>query len=416
MALKDFIVKNFGLKLFSLLLAIVVWYYVNIAVNPTVERTFDRTIRVMNVPEKIMRVEGVPSRIRVTVSGRRMEVLKAFNSPLNPLEVTLDVYGLSAGFHTQKINYTRLTDTDIRVLRVNPSEVKIRLVKMGMRELPVKFSLLGSPARKYVQDEPVIKPGIVKVYGPMEKLRRLLHVSVAIDVTKATGDIQKDQRVRLLDENLEEITDIVADPDSVEVIVGIKPWKRKAVPLEVVIEGELPRGHSVSEVIVSPELINIEAPLLELDKLEQITVGPVNISSLVRSTTIPVEIILPEGEYDMLDSRVVNVRVDIKRMSATREVMDRQVLVKGPEDGFTVTSSPPNLSVILTGPMVKLEKMNLDDVFPEVEVPNKEGTYKVIAGWRLPEEVVVLEGAGKTVEIIVVPVPVGITPESVEHE
>ena len=37
MALKDFIVKNFGLKLFSLLLAIVVWYYVNIAVNPTVE-------------------------------------------------------------------------------------------------------------------------------------------------------------------------------------------------------------------------------------------------------------------------------------------------------------------------------------------------------------------------------------------
>ncbi|MDP7422872.1 MAG: hypothetical protein QGH40_13405, partial [bacterium] len=102
--MKDLLLKNFHLKLFSLVLAIAVWYYVNITVNPSVVRTFPILLTVMNVPDH-MRVEGVPSKIGLKVSGRRLDLLKVFRGHLIPFEMYVEVTDLKEGKHRQKIHY-----------------------------------------------------------------------------------------------------------------------------------------------------------------------------------------------------------------------------------------------------------------------------------------------------------------------
>ena len=407
--MKDLLLKNFHLKLFSLVLAIAVWYYVNITVNPSVVRTFPILLTVMNVPDH-MRVEGVPSKIGLKVSGRRLDLLKVFRGHLIPFEMYVEVTDLKEGKHRQKIHYKKLADTDMKVISVNPPELDLMLVKMEKKKLHLEYSLLGSPSGKHVLEEPVITPPNVQVYGPREKLAALLHASVTIDVTGATGDIIKEQRVRLLDKNLEEIKEIVSDPKNILVRVGITPWLKRNVPLEVTVEGEPPRGYQLARVTAIPSELEIEAPPKILKGITSFKLQPVDLAAVTRKTTFPVEIVVPNVEMDILGQRIVDVVVEIDQISVTREIMNRKIVINGPGPVFTVSTKPASLSVILVGPMVLLESLQEEDIFPEAEVPGHEGVFQVIPGWRVPPGIKVMEGAGKTIEVIV------ISPVDIENE
>ncbi len=155
--------RNWKWKLLALVLAMFTWYAIQGATSNEAE--------IQDVPLVIKAGEGwaVLSRSAdaVTVSFRgSQEDLLRLNR--DNLEVTLDVSGQSReGAVTLLLDARDIKiPSGVRVARIRPAQVTLRLDRRGSRVVPVKVDLKGAPPEGYDIEKVVCTPASVGVSGP----------------------------------------------------------------------------------------------------------------------------------------------------------------------------------------------------------------------------------------------------------
>ena len=212
---------NWQLKLLSVLLATIVWFFVVSA---------DRSQIGFAAPVEYVGLEG--SRVvlgtpRETVDVQ-LEAARWAAARLTPasVRVRIDVSKLAEGEHVVPLSTQNVeAPSGVQVLRVWPSAVRVTLANATVKAVRVVPQIRGKPAADHALGRVAVEPQIVEVKGPRTTIEGRTTVETApVDVTGIRQSITQSVGLLLPD------SVYATTQRTVQVTVEIRPEESMRVP------------------------------------------------------------------------------------------------------------------------------------------------------------------------------------------
>jgi YbbR domain-containing protein len=207
--------RNFGLKLLSVMLAVIGWAYFRFGSNPVIAARFDQQISVpivaANLPQGYI-AHFTDKEAVVTVATKRGE------PPVKPDEIkaVLDLANRGAGIYNVPV---QLVAPNIVVQSLSPASVSLTIEKIDQQNYPVSLHYVGQEANSIVVRDSRIMPVSVTVQGPTSLLTEI--AAVRVDVPLPNAPKTFDEMVRPIAVNSlgQEILGVDVAPDLTRVQV-----------------------------------------------------------------------------------------------------------------------------------------------------------------------------------------------------
>lgn len=202
---------NWGLKLFSLVLAGLLW--LALAGEPVSEIAVKVPIALVGMPAAVeISTENIPeAQVRLRGPERIIRHLQA-----SDVFAEIELTGVKPGERTFEVNVHR--PRNLTVVQVIPSTVHLAFDLHAMRSLPVQPRVIGASAAGYAIARIEVDPSSVEVKGPKQKVEALEAATTdAIDLTGAM-----DQRTFVRQAYVSDPLVQVTSPDPVRITVTVE--------------------------------------------------------------------------------------------------------------------------------------------------------------------------------------------------
>lgn len=165
--------ENWTLKLISLIFALVLWMF--IMGERRLEVGYRVPLELQNIPAELMVANEVPSLVDVRISGPRTLLMKV--SP-NDISIAVDLTDLQPGLTTFKRLEERLNlPSGLRVTRLSPSFIDLKLERIKQKLVPVKIALTGEPLQGYQVGRVSAEPARIVIAGAESELKSVREVT-----------------------------------------------------------------------------------------------------------------------------------------------------------------------------------------------------------------------------------------------
>jgi YbbR domain-containing protein len=199
--------RNIGLKILSVGLAITLWFYVSHRGES--ETSVDAQIDFKNIPAGMEILRQSVRKVSVSVQGYEQAVYR-----LRPADVRLvvDLGSAKKGETTQSLDRENvLLPRSLKVLRIEPSSIKVALDETASRTVQVRPYITGTPERPFELRTVTVRPSAVTVEGPRSEVEKLTVLRTdPIDITGFNEDIVQNAKLNLtgrgLRSNVAEVT------------------------------------------------------------------------------------------------------------------------------------------------------------------------------------------------------------------
>ncbi len=164
---------NLGLKIFSLVFALGLWFFVNAGQKAT-ERSIVVPLEFRKMPSDVMVTSSGPGQVELWVMGP-----PALLSTLDPdsFRVTLDLEGARSGTSSFRLSPDSFNPPrGVRISRISPSVIDVKLESVAERLLPVTVRFAGKPPFGYKVAHLEVNPESVKVRGPASEVTDMASV------------------------------------------------------------------------------------------------------------------------------------------------------------------------------------------------------------------------------------------------
>jgi YbbR domain-containing protein len=216
--------ENWVLKVLSLVFALVLWFFV--MGERKLEVGYAVPLELQNVPDEMIVTNEVPSLVDVRISGPRTLLM---NLRPTDVHISVDLKGLQPGLTSFKRLEERLNiPSGLKVTRLSPSFVDVKLERIREKTVPVKVLLNGTPAEGFRIAEVRAEPDQVTVEGAESELKDI-HEAVTEPVD-AEGVRESFTLMAPLNYRGKYTT--LKGPGAVEVQVAIKPAEPVDPPAE----------------------------------------------------------------------------------------------------------------------------------------------------------------------------------------
>jgi YbbR domain-containing protein len=209
--------NNFGLKLLSVLLAIIGWAYFRFASNPLIAPRFAQQlsvpITVANLPNGYIARFADRAAV-VTIEPQRGQ------PPVREDEIkaVLDLSNRSAGVYNVPI---QLVSPNVPVQSLSPASVTLTIEKIDQKTFPVAI-YYGTQANVVVSHF-TVSPASVTVRGPDSDLSQIATVRVSVPLSGSRPAFDEMIRPTAVNSNGEEIGDVQVSPNLVRVQANLLP-------------------------------------------------------------------------------------------------------------------------------------------------------------------------------------------------
>jgi YbbR domain-containing protein len=299
--IRRFLRHNWFLKLFSVLLASLLWLTISADDNYQIDQTI--RINFQGMPWNMETTGQTATQIDLRLRGSR----NLLNN-MSPADVTA-VISLSGQTPGQKnialSNDNFQTPGGVEVLRFEPSRVEFNLERTITRTLPVRARLEGTQAEGFILGRTTVTPPTVQVSGPESVVgSRQALLTTPISIDGARGDVHQS-----------------VDLATVDPLVRLASLSQYAVSVEV---------HEIS--LEASYLIGMD-PQLEASPW------------VVRPGQIMVQISGPESRMTSFDPEGLSFTVNVSVLEPGTHTLSPNVL--GLDDAFfNITSIvPPQIEV-----------------------------------------------------------------------
>ena len=192
--LRGMVLDNFGLKLFALVLAVVMFRFVR-GGQDQVAATEVKLL--LKLPAKTLLVSDPVAGVRVTLRGAGSTLGSVTRKPLT---YTLDLTNAEIGpsqYELYTDMFRPLFPPDVMVIRIAPSVLNIVLDHKSVRTVPVILRVKGKPAFGYRVVRPFsVVPKRIRLSGPTSKITKISSIlTQVVDLTGQDQDLK--QRVPL---------------------------------------------------------------------------------------------------------------------------------------------------------------------------------------------------------------------------
>ncbi len=385
--------KNGLLFLLALGLSVLVWAIAQVEQNPDRRDVVSGVpVQVRNVPPGLEVSSVDQTTVNLTVSAPE-NVWDSFDN--RTFQAWIDLSGMDAGAYDVSVNVTA-EGKGIRLQRVTPLYLNVKLERMKQKIVPVVVSILDDAPTGYSLGAAVVTPTQVMVQGRQSVVDQVTEAVASLRVEGARSDVQRSARPTLRDgrgSELEARDSLTISPDTVTVGVPIFQLQRfKTVALRAVITGTVAAGYRITSIQVEPQTLTLGGDPNVLDAIGYIDTSPVDVSGARADVTRPARFTIPTTTVaaDRRSDVFVNVKVEpipgqeIIRRSVTWTNLNPTLRVLYP--------LTPTVDIELAGPLADLARLTAADITVTV---NLAGSVPGVA-----ERVPVISGVPRTLTIM----------------
>jgi len=279
--------NNWGLKLISLIFAILLWYFV--VGEDKVDTTIYLPVEIVNLPKELVIANQFKKQLEVTVNGPR-GLINGINR--QHISRTINLAKAAPGTivirnEPETLQFPR----GVSVSRIQPTHITLLIDELVEKELPVQARTTGTPATGYELGGVVFEPPLIKISGPKAIIgREKILTAKPIDITglkkPTTIQIPLELRPALLELMGEDVV-------TANVIIREKTTEKTITEVPVHLLGAEP-GRRVT---IDPNTISVHAllPLSSKGNPSGLFEGSVSTEGLSPGThRLPIKITAPE--------------------------------------------------------------------------------------------------------------------------
>lgn len=317
--MRNRLTHNWGLKLISLGLAILIWLVIIYTYDPADTADFTLDVEILNEDaitslDKVYEViEGDTVTIRVKGNTSLVNGLKA-----SDFKATADISKLSPTYHASiRVECTKTSNVEISFLG-DVNLLAIRLEDLAEKQFKVTVTPQGEPAEGYYVGTSTTKPNLIQVRGAESAVNRIDEVRVSVDVTEADSSLRVEATPKAYDAEGNEITNGRLTFSRESIAVSTTIYGTREIPVEIVTSGVAYDGYRMTDVEYEPKTIRVAGSEEDLDALTAIRI-PVNVANRITDLeeTYLLEEYVPENVHLTDPEASVNVLVSVERL-ATR--------------------------------------------------------------------------------------------------
>jgi YbbR domain-containing protein len=187
--LTDLVSKDLLLKFISLVLAIVLWYFVG--GEDRVNKNVMIPIEIINLPRDLVISNQFKKEIEVTVSGPRSLIMEMTNRAITR---QVDLSAATPGTMViQNDNDHIPVPRGVTVQRVQPSSIILSLDKLIQKKFPIRPKTVGKVAPGYYVKSLKMDPDVITITGPLTILSQfdeLYTKAINLDGVKQSVQLQ----------------------------------------------------------------------------------------------------------------------------------------------------------------------------------------------------------------------------------
>lgn len=376
---------NFGLKILSLLIAILMWNFV-VTSNSSITRTKPITGLTCYINnQSALNTYGLALLDNPTEELSAVSVLVevsqadyAYVSQDN-VQVTLDLSGIrTAG--TREVPLKASTSYG-RVVRIVPDSVSLTFEALDSRQIPINVQITGETRNDLWYNINRSNPSSVTISGASSLVQSIAKAYVYVDVTDADHSFEAPERYVLLDGQGNEIPQMMLNRSSTSVSASVDVYPTKELPISAetseVISGQPAEGYMVESVSIQPESATVAAEKELLDSLSELHIDAISVEGLSQSFTARAPVsALSSIKSISVEEVYVNVSIVEETIGAWVENVDVSYAGKG--ENLTLAQKQDEVRVYITGPRSAIESLQEAGFVATIDLSGlSAGTYEV---------------------------------------
>lgn len=384
-SMRDKILHNLGMKVLSVVLAIIIWLLVTNIDNPYTTKTFtDISVNVINEDALLKKnktwdiIEG--DKVSVTIKAKRSIIDKIGRSDIN---ATADLSKLSIT-NAVPINVTVDNYDDVIKEKSLGSvdTLKVKLENIEQQQFPVTIETIGEVGSGYAVGTKIPTPNIVEVTGPESLVNKIDEVRVMVNVEGLTESQTFSAEPVYYTEDGDKLDSSRLTCNVEQVGVAINLLQTKKVDLKVETTGEVAKGYLLESVLLEPKSITVAGTEEQLEELSEILVSELSIEGLKEDTEENIDITdyLPDGIKLAQDSSDVRVKIQIVPLDVkTITIPVGKLTIRNQDQAYRLEYLDDEITVNIRGEQQDIEDITVEDLKPTIDLSDaKEGEQKVV--------------------------------------
>ncbi len=362
--------KKILTALLSLVIAFVLWSYVITVVNPEATETFRdipvtfQGVAALDDRNLMLLMEETPT-VTLELSGNRTDLNKL---TVSNISVTVDlskIYDPGKNAVLYNVSFPGNVANDaITTQSRTPSGITLEIARRDSRDVPVEVDYKGTLPEGFIKDKPVLEMEDIRILGPENVVSQIASARILVDLENQNQSITGDYAYTLCDKdgNPVDAKYIDVTTENAEEISLTLPIQRvKEIPLHLQVVSGGGATEDNSTILIAPRSIQISGSEANLEKLNELTLGAVNLGEISEDTLLSFPIVLPEGVVNETGITEATVSVSFPDL-ATRTIKVTKFTPKNVPKGMEATISTLSLEVTVRGERSKVDALTEDDI------------------------------------------------------
>lgn len=359
--MKKYFASDNAFKIYSFLIAVLLWLIVLYGQNPEMEKTI-RTVPIeynnLDVLENngLCVVMGKTPTVDLTLKGKRLALNKVDRHNIEAYVYFEDTkrpgqYDLNVNVRLP-IDNVLITDKSIYMIRAN-------VENLVRSDYPINIAYTNLPNNSNKLYRAKAQPDSVTLLGPESIMASIKEVVVSVDAAESQNGVAQTADYMIINNNSKDITDdinIIKELKTVNIYPEILSIKQ--VPVEISITGNLPDGYMIAETSVTPKAIKVAGLNEEIVSVSSINTSSIDVSDLFEDASLTMPLTLPEGIINVEGPENVTVYFNIER------VINKTIEVAS----VSFENLPSNLKSTVEGMPVSVEISGAESIIDNPDV------------------------------------------------
>jgi len=385
-----------NLKLVTILLALVLWIYVNIIVSPMIRRTVTTKVEYRNMPQ-LMRVLPQAAMAEVVLTGTRRDFIIAGR---DLVQVSVDLYSLRPGSAMLPLKVT--TPPGLTMVSIKPAQIEVTGEPLIRREFDISAEVKGQTDEGFLSEMPNLTPRRVTVEGPKETIERIAVAQVAITLNNSRNSVSESCPVLLLATSGENIEGVKVVPEKVNVDITVKAgYPGRIIRVMPQFINKPPEGYRLEGFDIVPPDVSITGPGRILEQMNELLTMPIDLAMVTSSGSITALLKPPVETVRVAGTGTVIVGIRLAASQIVRQFAGLPLTIKNSSNQHCLVS-PSSYTLILRGFVEQLDKVSRADMNLVLDMRKMApGSYTVDLPCPVgvPDKVEVVEIQPKVVQI-----------------
>lgn len=380
--------RNVGWKIASIVIALFVWFAIVRVEDPYITKDFK------HIPVKVLNEEVITSKnqyinfiegqyVDVTLGGKRT-IIERFNK--DDIIATVDMQYLS---FTDSLVIDIKPIEGITVVKKSPNDMRISRENVKSESRKITYEFEGNPKESYIHLDPIITPNTVEIEGPESKMAQVHEVRVTLGIDGATNDVTSVGKIRLLDKEGNEVSDIDKSIEEVSYQVPIR--KLKEVNVLVKTTGSLPSGYKLTGSEVIPKKVTLIGTESAIDKITNLVLEvPLNNVTADVNKEINLATVLPVGVSRYQNTNMVTVKLNVDKVQEKEvTILTHDISIERLPENLNISIvNTEDIKVTFRGILEDLSRITVYSLNPTINLNNlEEGRHEVTLNLTYPRSV-----------------------------